>query len=148
MRLSARTVLTLCTVLLLAVIWGHSMVPAVLSGEESGSILLLLNTLLRGMGLPTLVSDFIVRKAAHFTEYFLLGFLLSATLRSWGRPVPGTLQALLLLVVPFVDETIQLFVPGRSGQVSDMWLDLAGGWSGAILCCGIMAVILHKKVQR
>ena len=40
------------------------------------------------------------------------------------------LDLFFLLLVPFVDETIQLFVPGRSGQISDVWLDMAGGAAG------------------
>lgn len=31
------------------------------------------------------------------------------------------------------DETIQLFVPGRSGQIADVWLDTAGYLTGALL---------------
>ncbi len=38
----------------------------------------------------------------------------------------GTLAALC-------DETIQLFVPGRSGQIADVWLDTAGYLTGTLL---------------
>lgn len=31
------------------------------------------------------------------------------------------------------DETIQLFVAGRTGQVQDVWLDTAGAFTGAVL---------------
>ena len=31
------------------------------------------------------------------------------------------------------DETIQLFVPGRSGRIADVWLDTAGYLTGALL---------------
>ena len=30
------------------------------------------------------------------------------------------------LFVAFIDETIQLFVVGRSGEIRDMWIDFAG----------------------
>ena len=43
-----------------------------------------------------------------------------------GALLPGTLAALC-------DETIQLFVPGRSGQIADVWLDTAGYLTGALL---------------
>ena len=33
----------------------------------------------------------------------------------------------------FCDETIQLFVDGRSGQVDDVWLDLCGVVCGLVL---------------
>ena len=60
------------------------------------------------------------------------GALTAAALRtgthfSWPAALlPGTLAALC-------DETIQLFVPGRSGQITDVWLDTAGYLTGALL---------------
>ena len=30
------------------------------------------------------------------------------------------------LLTALTDETIQLFVPGRSGQVTDIWIDFSG----------------------
>ena len=32
--------------------------------------------------------------------------------------------------IPLCDESIQLLVPGRSGQISDVWLDFAGALTG------------------
>ena len=49
-----------------------------------------------------------------------------------GIRKPG-LAAELAFLVPFVDETIQLFVDGRSGQVDDVWLDLCGVVCGLVL---------------
>ena len=43
-----------------------------------------------------------------------------------GALLPGPFAALC-------DETIQLFVPGRSGQIADVWLDTAGYLTGALL---------------
>ena len=37
---------------------------------------------------------------------------------------------MMIFMVPFVDETIQLFVAGRSGQISDVWLDMSGAAAG------------------
>lgn len=36
-------------------------------------------------------------------------------------------------LIPFVDETLQLFTEGRSGQISDVWLDSCGVWAGTML---------------
>ena len=61
-----------------------------------------------------------------------LGALTAAALRtsahfSWPRALlPGPFAALC-------DETIQLFVPGRSGRIADVWLDTAGYLTGALL---------------
>lgn len=43
-----------------------------------------------------------------------------------------------VLFMPFVDETIQLFVEGRSGQISDVWLDMAGIVTGIMVTAGFM----------
>ena len=45
------------------------------------------------------------------------------------------------LFMPFIDETIQLFVEGRSGQISDVWLDMAGIFIGIIVTVGFMKMI-------
>ena len=42
-----------------------------------------------------------------------------------------------------VDETIQIFVPGRSGEITDVWLDLAGFLVGY----GLARVITRKREQ-
>ena len=44
------------------------------------------------------------------------------------------------MLVASVDETIQLFVSGRSGQVSDVVLDLVGA------LCGIALLLIIIKV--
>ena len=78
------------------------------------------------------MTDHVLRKCAHFAEYAVLGALTAAALRtsahfSWPRALlPGPFAALC-------DETIQLFVPGRSGQITDVWLDTAGYLTGALL---------------
>mgnify|MGYP002071512024 CR=1 FL=1 len=78
--------------------------------------------------------DYPVRKTAHATEYAVLGILLFGALYqpgrqkkraaffSWGM---GTLYAA-------TDEIHQLFVPGRSGQVTDVLLDSGGAAAGVM----------------
>ncbi len=117
----------------LCVIWGHSLQPAEVSDGESGRFLIILEQFL-----PFLRGEdgmYMVRKAAHFTEYAILGFLLCLefvtfsreVLRRFLNPVVGALLA------AFIDETIQLFVEGRSGQVSDIWIDVAGAALGTAI---------------
>ena len=47
------------------------------------------------------------------------------------------------MLVALVDETIQLSVGGRSGQISDVVLDSLGAMTGIALV--IMLVLLAKK---
>ena len=80
------------------------------------------------------ITEHLIRKTAHFAEYTLLGVLLSAAVRQYSvtvsteRLVKGWLGTL----IPLTDETIQLFVEGRSGQISDVWLDMAGFFTGIL----------------
>ena len=124
------------TALWLLFVWGHSLLPASVSKEESGHWLALLQT-----WMPWLTS-FLIRKAAHFVEYAVLGALLfgAAGVRHglWFPPCFGVLAATL-------DETVQLFADGRSGQVSDVWLDLAGFLTGWIVVGGIAYLCRKRK---
>ncbi len=75
---------------------------------------------------------FVVRKGAHFTEYAILGFLVSGFLGSFSigifRRVPiawlcGTLYACS-------DELHQMFTDGRSPKLFDLMVDSAGVLTG------------------
>ena len=122
------------TVLWLAVIWGHSMMPATKSGSESNFLADWLMQYIPWM------DDYVIRKVAHFAEYLILGGLLfGAFPRRGGAAVALTAYAGFLAA--FFDETIQLFAPGRSGQISDVWLDFAG----FALAQLILRLALRKK---
>ncbi len=47
--------------------------------------------------------------------------------------------------ISVIDETLQLFVPGRYGQISDVWIDCAGFAVGAVLGMWICGMA-RKKV--
>ncbi|MBQ6679326.1 MAG: VanZ family protein [Lachnospiraceae bacterium] len=85
---------------------------------------------------------YLVRKVAHFSEYLVLGLLLSRTLKAYGisygkRIIFGILIALLYAVL---DECHQLFVPGRSGAFFDVLVDTAGAVNGVLLMTGLSAI--------
>ena len=53
------------------------------------------------------------------------------------------------LLTALTDETIQLFVPGRSGQVTDVWIDFSGVLTGLVvglILLGLirMCILLYK----
>lgn len=80
---------------------------------------------------------------AHFTEYFVLGVLLSATVRETRCKRHILLPWGIGTIVAACDETIQLFSNGRSGQISDVILDSAGVVCGCIL----FTVVYNKFLQ-
>lgn len=129
----------------LCFIYGNSLTPAVISSKESGYFLIRIQNLLSGAGIDAWwLTEHLVRKAAHFTEYAGLGFLLAMNTGAGIAPVFCHLKQNLTAAIfmPFIDETIQLFVEGRSGQISDVWLDMAGIFAG-----GMATVCLAKIVR-
>ena len=88
-----------------------------------------------------------VRKAAHFTEFLLLGISLRLCLESWlGRRSflwilswgGGTLYAAM-------DEFHQLLVDGRSGQWTDALIDSAGVLCGTLLAAAAVRALRKRK---
>lgn len=85
------------------------------------------------------LSHLFVRKAAHFTEYFVLGFLFSNAFYFTRQKLlfvwPLSLSALYALS----DEIHQHFVPGRACSFKDVLIDCLGAMIGIDLY-----FILHK----
>jgi len=87
--------------------------------------------------------SFIVRKAAHATIYTLLGFVTMLAVYKTAKQKPLKIslskgsQTLIALGICFSyalsDEIHQLFVPGRSCELRDVIIDLAGTGLGIIL---------------
>ena len=77
----------------------------------------------------------IVRKNAHFFMYFVLGILLLNALQRSGAEGEWALLSAVFLSAVYAasDEFHQLFVPGRSGNVKDVFIDTAGSISGILL---------------
>lgn len=116
-------------VLWVAFVWGHSLVSGPHSSSESRFFVELLRPVfaLAGVSDPDLMS-FVVRKCAHFSEYTILGAIAWGNVRAWRERAGRRSRAFLALsaFVPFVDEAIQLLVPGRAGMFRDVLIDLSG----------------------
>ena len=123
-------------VAMIALIWGNSLVPGEGSSSISLAVMNAVHGVLRAFNLPyEWVTNFLIRKTAHFTEYAVLGVLASQAFdpqRTVSRR--GLIAAAVVCVlVPSIDETIQLFVSDRSGQVTDVLLDCCGAATGIFL---------------
>jgi VanZ family protein len=92
----------------------------------------------------------IIRKCAHFTEYFVLSLLILRAIRA-GRP--GSRFAWALAAVAIVacyaslDELHQYFVPGRTAAVGDVLIDTSGGIA-AQLVVALLMVWGHVRDKR
>ncbi len=97
--------------------------------------------LLSALGVSEDLMHTVVRKMAHMAEFGVLGMLWAAALlpKTGKRFKEMCGCCVLCLGAAAVDETIQLFVPGRSGELLDVSIDLAG----SILGIGVVAILLH-----
>lgn len=88
----------------------------------------------------------IIRKLAHFTEYFILGILVYNLISSYNK---RTYMALIICILYAIsDEVHQIFVPGRSCQMYDILIDSLGSLVGIFLIfvCNKILGIGKKKI--
>lgn len=106
-------------------IWGNSLLVREISSAISKIVGTILSWFFPGPeDLVEGTGQGVLRKIAHFTEFFTLGMLLAWL---WGmRQKTYWLPALIGLAVACIDETIQIFVPGRGPGVRDVLIDFAG----------------------
>ena len=76
--IALRIILTTFSVVAIAFIFYNSSFSADESSEQSGFFLGLLNGIFKSLGIGTELTDFFIRKSAHFLEYFILGLLLGS----------------------------------------------------------------------
>ena len=71
--------------------------------------------------------SFPVRKLAHFTIYFILGFLIMNACYIWGIRLKTLIIAgIISTLFAISDEFHQSFISGRVGALSDVLLDASG----------------------
>lgn len=132
-------------ILTVSFIFIHSSMTSDVSADESGNVTNFLQYIF-----PFELSDHIVRKTAHFVEFFGLGVITSLTVFSFYKtPLKGTfIKLFICLFTGVVDEYIQLGVPGRSGEIADALLDFAGSVTGIIVTALIIFLVIIIKKKR
>lgn len=70
--------------------------------------------------------DHPVRKIAHFTLYFILGFFVYHVFLYSKINWKNFPTFIICLLYSISDEIHQIFIPGRSGQISDVVIDCLG----------------------
>jgi VanZ family protein len=84
---------------------------------------------------------FMIRKSAHFVEYFVLSILILRGIRAGrhGARLGWALAAIALAGgYAALDEFHQSFVPGRTAAVSDVLLDTSGGIAAQAIAALVM----------
>lgn len=119
------------------------------NGQESGNTSELVKKLFMFIGIDVNsilgeMATFIIRKAAHFTEYFILCLLTFNALRN-GRSLKIRLAGALMFTVLYAvtDEIHQYFIPGRVCALRDVLIDSSGG-----VLAGVIIYIRYKKREK
>ena len=94
--------------------------------------------------------DHPLRKAAHFTEYAMMGILVFCLLYAFIDSIKKryVCSVLWVFVSAALDELHQYFVPGRWASFADVLLDTCGGAVGAALCCFVLYRIEKRKIKK
>ena len=76
----------------------------------------------------------LIRKFAHFSEYALLGILVSTVSSHTIQERQQKMVIILwMILVPILDEGIQCFTPGRSAELRDCIIDMCGFGFGFLI---------------
>ena len=134
-------ILAVSIILMLAFIWIHSMMPRSVSGQESGWVTLhVIQPVLSLLGIEG-ISETVVRKLAHITEFFVLSVLVTSLFNGkW------LISFHFCFSVAFLDESIQL-LSGRGSQIQDVWIDKIGIVI-AILGCSIARRLIGSRQEK
>ena len=128
----------------LVIIFIFSSQPGDVSDKNSKFVMYIFN--LMGLDLNSFFGDlanFIVRKGAHFTEYFILYMLLYNALRENFSFKKALLFSIIgVFLYASSDEYHQSFVPGRGPSFRDVLVDTSGGMLGLVT---VYIKVLYSK---
>ena len=91
-----------------------------------------------------------VRKAAHFSEYAVLGMLTVNALRTYrlNKALRLILPVATCLVYAVSDEIHQYFIPDRACRAFDVFIDTVGGLTGTLILLGLMWLIKRRRKRK
>lgn len=147
-------------------IWGCSSLNATQSSAQSDSVVHTLSGFWQLLSITNMhVMILIVRKSAHVLEYMMLGNLccMCACVRLARLQLTHANKTMLhrytimrsavrsvcvCIAIAYVDEVIQLFVPGRWGALTDVAIDSAGILAGTIIAmlCFYMVYVRSRAL--
>ncbi len=150
LKISRKSAVVTC--LWVCVIFAFTLQPGEISGNLSDG---LLGQILR-IFCPQLMGSLseaefavlhtVLRKCAHFTEFFILGILAFSALSANRMKLRFAVSAAFCALVASADETIQLFVPDRAGRILDVLLDCTGAVAG--ITAAYLAVCIIKSHRK
>ena len=103
---------------------------AVSSSNQSGFIVNFINNILKIDNVELL--ETLIRKLAHLFEYFILGILMINYFKNYNIKNYILILVILCFIYACTDEIHQLFIPGRDGNIKDVFIDTFGSFIGII----------------
>ena len=147
---------TLLTLLWVCFIFSNSLQNGVESGNQSHRAQEMLDQIFHGVGLENPISEFFLRKLAHFGEFAVLSLLYIGNLAAFGcisLPQPLRFSALAVFssvpvcfLVASVDEFLQRFSAGRAPQFTDVLIDTSGALTAAL--CFFAVFCLRRRMKK
>ena len=129
-----KTIKTFLWIFWLILIFYFSSQNGTKSDFLSNGILIKIADLLRINDVDGFVEIFgiLIRKVAHFVEYFMLFILTYECFREYKMKKVLVVSLLFCILWAFFDEFHQLFVDGRCGQIKDVLIDSFGSFTSLL----------------
>ena len=146
-----KQVITIVLILIMiatdAFIWSNSFAAGIVSNAQSDSIMNIIKPVVDPQNkVPVNIFSFLIRKTAHFTEFFLLGIEIMLVRITAKKPMIFTML-FIMLSAAVIDESIQIF-SGRTDSVKDILLDFAGAVCGMAAVFIIYFIVSYIKKKR
>lgn len=137
-----RVIFTIALISCILFIFHNSLQTGAVSSARSQAVTAIVNGVLGKFGIGPL-TEHVIRKLAHFSEFLLEGFLLMLCLRVYTRHFVRHMSWPLLggMTTALMDETIQLSIPNRTSSVVDVWIDMAGVIAGLFVALIILLIL-------
>jgi len=127
-------------------IFSNSLQTAESSSSESGIFVNFLNNILSFLNINASRDflTFLIRKSAHVVEFMLQSVFLCGFFLNCRKKFREYLMHIMFsgIITACIDEALQLTSPGRSGQISDVFVDFSGTLIGILI---IMLVLYFYK---
>ena len=140
-----RAVLFLLILLWAGFIFSNSLENSTASAESSARVIKFFNSSLLEDPVTAAVAQALVRKAAHFFEFFLLSILFFVLFS--GKHHRELRAFFLTVLAAFLDEGLQLF-SDRYSTLWDVALDSCGAATGVLLMVILSRWIRNRKARR
>lgn len=92
-------------------------------------------------------ANFVIRKSAHMFSYFVLAILSFIMVYTHKENINLSIKYSFLISILYAisDEIHQLFIPGRSGMIQDVFIDGIGVVVGIIIITIIFKLFIKNK---